>query len=99
MKLNCWEFKKCGREPGGKNERDLGTCPATVEKRLDGVHDGTNGGRSCWVISGTFCGGVVQGTFAKKFLNCELCEFYKAVKEEETPNFQLSPLLLTKLRT
>lgn len=35
-KLNCWEFKKCGRELGGAHVHDLGVCPATEEKRLDG---------------------------------------------------------------
>lgn len=27
MKFNCWEFKQCGREPGGANSQ-LGSCPA-----------------------------------------------------------------------
>jgi hypothetical protein len=66
-KLNCWEFKKCGRQPGGENIEKLGLCPATTEARLDGVHNGNNAGRACWVVSGTLCGGEVQGTYAKKF--------------------------------
>ncbi len=65
-KLNCWEFKKCGREPGGTHANDLGVCPTTQEMRLDGVHGGINAGRSCWVVTGTLCRGEVQGTFAKK---------------------------------
>jgi len=28
-KLNCWEFKKCGRQPGGPKVAELGVCPAT----------------------------------------------------------------------
>jgi len=75
-KINCWEFKKCGRQPGGSCERDLGLCPATVESRLDGVHEGKNAGRACWVVSGTLCKGEVLGTFAKKYKNCELCDFF-----------------------
>lgn len=98
-KMNCWEFKKCGRQPGGANERTLGTCPASKEERLNGTHGGKNAGRSCWVISGTLCGGAVQGTFARKFHNCEACDFYKKVKEEESPYFQLSALLLAKVRS
>lgn len=99
-KLNCWEFKKCGREPGGihSNATDLGICPATTENRLDGVHDGKNSGRACWVVAGTFCKGEVQGTFAKKLKDCELCDFYQMVKKEEVPRFQLSVTLLNKLR-
>ncbi|MGD0283853.1 MAG: two-CW domain-containing protein, partial [Dissulfurispiraceae bacterium] len=26
--MNCWEFKKCGREMGGVNIEQLGVCPA-----------------------------------------------------------------------
>jgi len=98
-KVNCWEFKKCGRQPGGPRVRELGRCPATSEEKLDGVHDGTNAGRSCWVVAGTFCGGTVQGTFSQKFKNCETCDFYKAVQKEEYPRFQYSAVLLKKLRS
>jgi len=96
-KLNCWEFKKCGRHPGGSHERDLGLCPATVESRLDGVHDGKNAGRACWVVSGTLCKGEVQGTFAKKYKNCELCDFFVHVKEEEYPSFHYCAVMLSKI--
>jgi len=96
-RLNCWEFKKCGRQPGGEYERDLGICPAAVDKRLDGVHGGTNAGRACWILTGTMCGGKVQGSFAKKYENCELCDFYKALKEEEGPSYELAIVLLKKL--
>ena len=36
-KVNCWEFKRCERTPGGKKEEELGICPVTMEKRLDDV--------------------------------------------------------------
>ena len=97
-KVNCWEYKKCGRETGGLRAQELGICPATQEPRLDGVHGGLYGGRSCWVLAGTLCSGQVQGTFAQKYKNCELCDFYKNVKQEEFPQFQLSALLLAKLK-
>ena len=96
-RLNCWEYKQCGREPGGAHIQDLGICPAAVEKKLDGVHQGKNAGRSCWVVAGTLCKGMVQGTFAQKYKNCEICDFYKQVREEEFPKFMLSALLLKKL--
>jgi hypothetical protein len=28
LPLNCWEFKKCGREAGGAKAADSGVCPA-----------------------------------------------------------------------
>lgn len=94
MKKNCWEFKNCKRGPGSNGNG----CPAWHEARLDGIHDGKNGGRSCWVVAGTFCGGNVQGTFAKKYNTCEKCDFYRAVKQEEMARFNLSGTLLAKIR-
>jgi hypothetical protein len=98
LKLNCWEFKRCGRQPQGPHVKDEGLCPATLEEGLDGVHDGVNGGRACWVVGGTMCKGQIQGTFAQKFKNCEQCDFYQAVRAEEYPNFMLSAVLLGKLK-
>lgn len=98
MKLNCWEFKKCGREPGGRKAAELGVCPSAVCEDLNGAHGGKNAGRSCWVIAGTLCGGTVQGTFAAKYKNCEVCDFYKTVKAEERGDFHLSIALLARLK-
>ena len=78
-KMNCWEFKKCGRELGGAR-KDLGVCSAAIERRLDGTHGGSNAGRACWVVAGTMCGGQEQGTFATKYHNCEKCDFYRLVR-------------------
>lgn len=97
MKKNCWEFKQCGREPGGEKTSELGECEAAKEKRLDGIHEGRNAGRSCWVVAGTLCKGEVQGTFAQKYKNCEKCEFYQMVKKEEGGKFMLSAVLLNKI--
>lgn len=96
MKKNCWEFKRCGRQSGGLKSAELGVCPASIEEGLDGVHDGTNGGRSCWVIAGTLCGGEVQGTYAKKGHNCRACDFYKLVVEEEGEGLVGNFTLMTK---
>lgn len=98
MKKNCWEVKGCGREPGGIKAKELGTCSAALNEKLDGVHGGRNAGRACWVVAGTLCGGIVQGTFAQKFNTCEKCEFYANVRGEEAHSFILSASLLGRLR-
>ena len=98
IKQNCWEYKKCGREPNGHNVRELGVCPAAIERRLDGVHNGINAGRSCWVIAGTFCCGIVEGTFAQKYSTCKDCDFYQLVQAESYQTFKVSTGLLQKLR-
>ena len=97
-KKNCWEFKNCGRHPGGAREKDLGVCRAASEFKLHGTHGGANAGRACWVIAGTLCGGKVQGSFAQKYENCEICDFYKAVRGEEGPGFLVTISLLNRLK-
>ncbi len=97
-KLNCWEFKKCGRESGGKNVSEFGVCPAVNEHKANEIHDGKNGGRCCWVIAGTFCEGEIQGTFAKKYDHCKQCDFYAIVKEEEHPYFILSATIINAIQ-
>jgi hypothetical protein len=96
-KKNCWEFKKCGREPGGSKSAEFGVCPASSEKRVNRVHGGMNGGRACWALTGTFCGGVVQGTFAAKLRNCMDCEFYKLVGTEEGSEYEGAKAILARL--
>ena len=86
-KNNCWEIKKCGRNPGGIKVAELGLCPAAVEEKTNGINSGKNGGRCCWAVTGTLCGGKIQGTYANKLLNCVKCEFYTLVKQEEGNGF------------
>ena len=88
-KQNCWEFKKCGRQPGGKKVKELGICPATLSGDGDGFNNGKYQGRVCWAVVGTFCDGEVKGSFAKKTHTCLTCDFYKKVLEEEEDNFEL----------
>lgn len=89
MKKNCWEFKNCGREPGGVKVVELGECPAAVSEEANGLNGGVKGGRICWAVSGTFCGGKKQGTFAQKQASCMACEFYNLVTGEEGDGFKL----------
>ena len=86
-KENCWEFKQCGREPGGLSADELGVCPAAAEERLDGVNHGHNAGRICWVVAGTMCNGEPQGTFVDKYRDCSLCEFFRMVRAQEGEPF------------
>lgn len=98
MKKNCWEVTGCGREPGGKNVKRRGVCPAATDERLNGLHGGKNAGRACWVIAGTFCEGKVQGTFAQKYQDCTQCDFFRQVMMEEGSDYQTSLVILKKLK-
>ena len=71
--MNCWEFKKCGREKGGAKASLLGVCPAYPDH-----------GKHCARICGTLCGGLVQGSFALKLASCMKCEFYKSPQYDRT---------------
>ena len=89
MAKNCWEYKGCGREPGGAKEAQMGVCPAATNKATDGKNHGKNGGRNCWALAGTFCGGKVQGSFAEKKATCMTCEVMQTIKKEEGASFVL----------
>ena len=65
--MNCWEFKRCGREQGGEKVEEFGACPAYPD-----------GGKTCARIVGTPCYNEVQGTFAMKLVNCVSCNFYSS---------------------
>ena len=83
-KANCWEVKKCERQAGGTKVEELGVCPVAECKQYNGVHDGNNGGRSCWAVAESLCGGKRQGSFQEKFYNCKECAFFQLVKNEES---------------
>lgn len=80
-KLNCWEHKQCGHEPGGKNAH-LGICPAATYYHANGFLEGINGGRACMYIIGTFCDNTLSGTSRDKEKACLECEFFKTLKQE-----------------
>jgi len=82
-KLNCWEFMRCERAPGGEKAAEIGECPAATDTSFDGINCGKNAGRICWAVAGTCCGGKVQGTFAEKRSSCTGCDFYLTVQAEE----------------
>ncbi len=86
-KLNCWEFKKCYRQLGGKKTETLGVCPASTETKLNGIHGGKNAGRACWVVAGTRSIGSIQCISALNIRDCIECDFYKYVKKEEYLTF------------
>jgi hypothetical protein len=80
---NCWEYMKCGREPGGEKAEELGVCPAVEDTSFDAINRGKNAGRFCWAVAGTFCGGKAQGSFAEKRESCLSCSFFNKVRAEE----------------
>ena len=99
QKTTCWEFKQCGREPGGENVKKLGVCPVAVEMRADSIHHGKNGGRCCWVVAGSLRKLENPGKDAREFDTCQQCSFYKKVKEEEHPHFKVVTIVLNEVKS
>ena len=97
-KQNCWEYKNCGREEGGRNVDSSGICPAATELRADKLNNGINGGRACWAVKNTLCNDALQKVFAIKLAKCLKCDFYLMVSEEEPDwNYCDTKTLLRKL--
>ncbi len=68
--IRCWEYMKCGRQPGGRRVEQLGKCPAASFTQTE-----------CWLIAGTLCNGEVQGTYAQKYETCIVCDYYNKMQE------------------
>ena len=56
----------CWEFKGCPEERQK-TCPAHINQD----------GRKCWLVTGTMCGGVQQGTIRDKLAKCHECDFFK----------------------
>ena len=82
---NCWEFFKCGREPGGTKVEELGVCPVTVHESSDGINHGRAAGRQCWAVEDNTC----YRTIGAKFKDCMKCSFYQEVESHEGRHFIL----------
>ncbi|MBU0675636.1 MAG: hypothetical protein KJ950_13425 [Proteobacteria bacterium] len=87
-RTNCWEYKNCGREPGGRKAETEGVCPAAINQEFDGVNGGQCAGRFCWMIENTSCNKL--NIIALKFIKCTECEFYQLVEEEENRSLVLT---------
>ena len=82
--INCWEFMQCGREPGGANTYERGVCQVTTCEKLDGVHNGKNGGRCCWIFFSIFsCGAGNPKNLKEHIATCRQCAFYILLHESE----------------
>ena len=63
--MNCWEYMKCGRIPGGENVDEHGVCPAYPDH-----------GHLCASVEGTVCQGPLEMAFTRKAAYCTMCDFY-----------------------
>lgn len=79
-KLNCWEFRNCGREKGGLMVDILGECPAATSMKYDGHNDGVAAGRACWMVPRTGCRLYGAGS---RSVQCHNCDFYRRVVFEQ----------------
>ncbi len=86
----------CGRGPQQTHADGSGICPASTEQALDRVHGGTNAGRACWVVAGTFTRGTVECPHVVKCSTCTACDFYKMVKADEG-NYFWHPKVLRRM--
>ncbi|MDA8240856.1 MAG: hypothetical protein M0Z67_10865 [Nitrospiraceae bacterium] len=89
MKKNCWEVKGCGQQRRG-HKNSLVKCPVPEMTSADGINDGKNAGRICWLIANTMCKGATESTFEAMITTCGECDFYNLVKAEGGEKVMLS---------
>ncbi len=86
-KINCWEFMKCGRQPGGEKTKLSGICNVSTSEKNNTTNHGKNAGRCCWQVSKTNHISTPLQSPVLKLINCLDCDFFKKVKMEEEYNF------------
>jgi len=88
QKLNCWEFKNCGREKDGLMVPILGECAVCSYMKFDGLNEGQGAGRACWMVPHATA--KSDGTGSACSRRCHSCEFYKRVvfEQEDTTRFK-----------
>ena len=87
-KLNCWEYKSCGREPGGLIAEQDGICPVSQAFDQDGINNGQAGGRICWRIYNRLAG-LPSDRDLPVLIPCKRCDFYRRVVFEEAEDIAL----------
>lgn len=92
--MNCWEYRDCGRELGGRRAEELGVCPAALFQAADGYLGGTNGGRACAFITGTCCDDQRQGSYRDKSKLCWDCAFFHRLRERHGAAFSMPAFAL-----
>ena len=85
-KLNCWQFKNCGREPGGILAKIHGECLVARTMKFDGLNDGIGAGRACWMVHNSVCRQAMN--LSGPVDPCHTCDFYKRVVFEQEENLQ-----------
>ncbi|MBF0454554.1 MAG: hypothetical protein HQL72_07010 [Magnetococcales bacterium] len=76
LQKNCWQFKGCGFGPDSERCRGGDSCPAATLRSADGFLGGANGGRCCYFIAGTLCGGSKSLSLEEKQQQCIGCSFF-----------------------
>ncbi|MEA3559059.1 MAG: hypothetical protein U9R75_07390 [Candidatus Thermoplasmatota archaeon] len=83
MKKNCWDIKDCGRGPEGRLVKEKGECPVVNAKELDGVNDGSFGGRICWTVRTRDESGKLVPNWSKPDRDCLNCYVMDRIRIEE----------------
>jgi hypothetical protein len=84
QKLNCWQFKNCGREKDGLLVETLGECPVSTTLKFDGMNEGRGAGRMCWMVPDSAC--RQEPAKLGLFYRCHTCDFYRRVLFEQEEN-------------
>jgi hypothetical protein len=87
-KLNCWEYKSCGRQPGGLLANEYGICPVARALDLDGTNDGQAGGRVCWRVHSRMANRKADNDLPI-LTPCQKCDFYRRVLHEQADSIRL----------
>lgn len=66
----------------GLRDKHIPTCWEVLDCAITECSVFSKKNIRCWLIAGTYCGGVVQGGFAQKIGSCSECEVYKLAVDQ-----------------
>jgi hypothetical protein len=81
-------IQKLSKNSRGSDVEKYGICPVYTDDFTNGINCGKNGGRICWIISGTDNNGKNQRINSNNFLKCMKCDFHNLVQKEEGKDFK-----------
>jgi len=84
------ESKRVGRKTGVEIHCwEIKNCPTDRRNTCPAY---PNDGSKCWMVTGTLCGGIEQGSYHQKMTKCNQCDVYLKVHKSSHPAHTAKPI-------
>jgi len=77
-----WKTAQASEADSGVRCWEVMNCPGERRGKCPAYPEDGNG---CWTVTGTLCGGKMQGSYKEKMAGCRRCDVYRMVKGQGEP--------------